>query len=486
MMGHQPETQQKLFYTCLNLEKRIRKDHILRKVDSLIDFDFVYKEVENLYGSNGNVSVPPPVLLKLMLLLIFYNVRSERELMQTVPERLDWLWFLGYDLDDEIPGHSVLSKARARWGIQAFKTFFERIVWQCVEAGLIDGGKIFTDASLIQADASNNSVVNQDLLKRYLNKSYCELEKRLDDEHDSDFKKGKANRKYISTTDPDASVVRMGPGRSRLRYKTHRVVDEQSEIITATDVTPGEINEAQLLTDLIEQHETNTGKTIKAAVADSKYGTIDNYLSCCDRDIIPHFESFDKGHKGFGTRKGIFGPNEFKYDPEKDCFICPAGEILKLRKFIAHRKHYEYWISSKICNKCDLKHKCTRSNYGRTVKRHIRQNDLDNMLAISESRQAKKDIAKRQHLMERSYARSKRYGYKRARWRRLWRVQIQEYLTSTIQNIMVLVKNFKEHDRAAITLPHPRPKRPLYGAIFSQILLLLRGHGLILQTLNYY
>ena len=63
MMGRQPETQQKLFYTCLNLGKRIRKDHILRKVDSLIDFNFVYKEVENLYGSNGNVSVPPPVLL---------------------------------------------------------------------------------------------------------------------------------------------------------------------------------------------------------------------------------------------------------------------------------------------------------------------------------------------------------------------------------------------------------------------------------------
>ena len=81
------------------------------------------------------------------------------------------------------------------------KAFFERIVWQCVEAGLIDGSKIFTDASLVQADASNNSVVNQDSLKRYLNKSYRELEKRLEDEHDIEIKKGKANRKYISSFD---------------------------------------------------------------------------------------------------------------------------------------------------------------------------------------------------------------------------------------------------------------------------------------------
>jgi transposase len=92
-----------------------------------------------------------------MFLLIFYNVRSERELMQTIPERLDWLWFLGYDLDDDVPNHSVLSKARSRWGADAFRSFFENIVWQCAQAGLIDGSKMFTDASLIQADASNNN-----------------------------------------------------------------------------------------------------------------------------------------------------------------------------------------------------------------------------------------------------------------------------------------------------------------------------------------
>ena len=68
----------------------------------------------------GNVSVPPPVILKMMLLLVLYNVRSERELMLTIPERLNWLWFLRYDLDDDIPNHSVLSKAKVlRW----------RVVW---------------------------------------------------------------------------------------------------------------------------------------------------------------------------------------------------------------------------------------------------------------------------------------------------------------------------------------------------------------------
>lgn len=138
MMGRQPKVQKKLFYTTFNLDQRVPQNHILRQIAGHIDFDFVYKQARDTYGVKGNVSIPPPVILKLMLLLILYNVRSERELMATIPMRLDWLWFLGYVLDDQIPNHSVLSKARTRWGIDAFKHFFELIVYQCVDAGLVD------------------------------------------------------------------------------------------------------------------------------------------------------------------------------------------------------------------------------------------------------------------------------------------------------------------------------------------------------------
>jgi len=181
MMGRQRKTQHKLFVSGFNLEERIRRDHILRKISREVAFDFIYEEVEETYGRNGNVSVPPPVILKLMLLLVLYDVRSERELMSTLPERLDWLWFLGYDLEGEIPTHSVLSKARARWGVETFKRFFEGIVGQCLEAGLIEGGTAFIDASLIEADASNNSVVDRERVGRYLQRSYGELERRLEE-----------------------------------------------------------------------------------------------------------------------------------------------------------------------------------------------------------------------------------------------------------------------------------------------------------------
>ena len=116
------------------------------------------------------------------------------------------------------------------------------------------------------------------------NKSYQRLEQRLNrldtNNRQSNKKSGKAIRKYVSSTDPDASVVRMGSGHSKLRYKIHRGVDEKAEVITATEVTAGRVNEANRLMSLIDALPENPAQTVKIAVTDNKYGTIENYLAC--------------------------------------------------------------------------------------------------------------------------------------------------------------------------------------------------------------
>jgi len=414
---------------------------------SRIDFDFIYQEVKDLYGGKGNVSVPPPAILKMMLLLILYNVRSERELMNTLPMRLDWLWFLDYDLDSEIPNHSVLSKARTRWGVEAFQRFFERIVWQCVEAGLVDGSRLFMDSSLVQADASNNSVinVNKEALIIHLARGFNELESRLEEKEDPPDdhvpKTGSANQHYRSTTDPDASVTRQGAGQRKLRYKAHRSVDARAEIITATEVTPGEVNEGHLLSTLLAMHQDNTQTTVETVVADMQYGTADNYLACCDLGVKAHIPDLKKRHNDF---QGIFHEEDFQYQPETDTYLCPAGNHLKKGSYKPRQDAYEYRCSNKVCRNCSLVTQCTTSKNSRTLKRHRRKEDLDKMRSAAQSQTVKRDIRTRQHLMERSFARATRYGFKRARWRRLWRVQIQEYLTSAIQNIMVLLSYGKD------------------------------------------
>jgi transposase len=440
MMGQQSGIQPKIFYHNMNLEQRIPRNHLLRKIHEQIDFNFIYNEVKETYGGNGNVSVPPPVILKMMVLLVLYNVRSERELMETIPVRLDWLWFLGYDIDSEVPNHSVLSKARARWGTEAFRRFFERIVWQCVEAGLVDGSKVFVDSSLVDADASNNSVIDTQALKTQIGESYKKLEERLEEKQEAlgSRKYIGQNQRYISTTDPDASIVNRG--KSKLAYQVHRAVDGQSEIITATETTPGEVNEAHEMIPLLECHHQNTGTQAETVVADSKYGTIDNFLACHERSIEAHIPDLKETQSKRTDRLGIYSEKRFEYDQETDTYICPAGNRLKPKSLHMGRQSRDYAAPKKTCSACYLREECTRNKSGRTIKRHLRQEELDGMLKVSRSSKSKQNIRIRQHLMERSFARGTRYGFDRARWRGLWRVEIQQYLVSAVQNIQVLLK----------------------------------------------
>jgi transposase len=451
MMGYQEPSQENLFMYGINLETRVRMDHPLRRMKECIDFDFMYKEVEEKYGKNGNVSIPPPVILKLMLLLVFYNVRSERELMETLPERLDWLWFLGYTLTSSVPDHSVLSKARKRWGEEAFKHFFERIVIQCVEAKLVDGTKIFMDGSLIDADASNNSVVDSHSLKRYLNRGYQELEKRLDESTEPDNKPS-VNTRYVSTTDPDASIVRQGKGKPKLRYKTHRAVDGRHEIVTAVKVTPGAVDEGHEMTSLIEAHEANTDAKVAVVVADSQYGTKENLLACHDKGIKTHMPVIKVLYEHTGSRKGIFPAERFVYDKEADTYTCPQGKRLTKRHVYEEKGNVEYSAAKKDCGGCSLRPHCTRSTGPRTVQRHLRQEELDCMIIIAQSDHAKKDLKTRKHLMERSWARSTRYRFDRARWRGLWKVAIQEYFIAAIQNIQTLLRYGRQSGQTVLTL----------------------------------
>jgi transposase len=450
MMGLQQPPQSSLFYIGINIEKRVRENHPLRKVDKLIDFDFAYDEVKDLYGNNGNVSLPPPIILKLMLLLIFYNVRSERELMDTLPERMDWLWFLGYDLDSEIPNHSVLSKARKKWGLDVFQRFFERIVLQCAEAGLIDGRKIFVDSSLVDANASNSSVLDTRNLKHQLHKNYKKLEARLEERAESTDPSRtyeKKNNRYISTTDPDAALVNRG--KSKLSYQVHRAVDGKHEIITATDAAPGDVNEAHLMLPLLEKHEALTEVKAETVVADSKYGTIDNFLACHDRGIQAHIPDLRDVAINRIAKTDIFMEDRFSYDPATDTYTCPAGNLLKPKSLHINRQSRDYAAPRKECAACQLREQCTKNKSGRTIKRHLRQDVLERMRTISRSANSRYDIRTRQHLMERSFARGTRYGFDQARWRGLWRMRIQEYLTCAIQNMQVLIAHASKPKKAA-------------------------------------
>ena len=471
MMRKHEQSEPDLFIYNFNLEKRIPSDHPLRAVLKAVDFDFIYAEVAHLYGTTGNPSVPPPIILKLMFLLFYYNVPSERELMKLLPLRLDWLWFLGLGIESSVPDHSVLSKARARWGEEAFRKFFAHVVTRCTRAGLVEGATVFADASLVRANASKDSVIDR-RLENYVEKKYRQLERRLDEPVEQ--------RPLVSTTDPQAAVVKKGKGhKAQPSYAEHRAVDAKAGIITATLTTPGSVNEAHLLTELLDEHQANTHRTAEVAVADSKYGTTENFLKLHDRGVRAHMPILSELQKGSNRREGIFDISEFIYDEATDTYTCPAGKQLHRKKHKKKRKAHEYSADKKICQGCALRDTCTRGSGPRTIKRHHRQKELDRMQRISHSAWAKRDIRRRKHVMEGSFAdAANNHGFKRSRWRGLQRVTIQNLIIAAVQNIRKLTtyairptgeaQEVWEHVRKGL-LVYPALPNPIVRALYSGI-----------------
>jgi hypothetical protein len=146
----------------------------------------------------------------------------------------------------------------------------------------------------------------------------------------------------------------------------------------------------------------------------------------------------------------IFPEERFQYDAATDTYLCPAETRLKPKTLHVRRQSRDYAAPKKVCAACHLREQCTNNKSGRTIKRHLRQSELDAMREKSRSASSKRDLKTRQHLMERSFARATRYGFDHARWRGLWRMKIQEYLTCAIQNIQTLIKHGVKPPKAVV------------------------------------
>jgi IS5 family transposase len=446
MMGRPQKAAPKFFYTGFSLDERVRADNPLRAIRAAIDFGFVRPLVRPLYGVRGNESVDPALLLKLMFLLFYEQVFSERALMARMSERLDWLWFCELDLDSDIPDHSVISKARKRWGTEVFAEFFARVLEQCVQAGLVDGRLVHVDSSLVAANADKTKL--QTVLRLAGQKLYDRLEQETPEPsspaEDSAVPEP-ALGSAASPTDPDARLTRKN-GKTTLGYKDHRVVDDGCGIITATTTTPANVNDGEMLIEVLDQHEENTGQEVVAVAADSAYGTAQNYQELRDKEVrpaIPHQQQ-----KGL---PGKFGREQFRYEAAEDCYVCPGGQKLHRTGSPPERDHVEYRAGAKVCAACPLREQCTGKS-GRTFKRHVHQETIDWADNVLPPGVRARMLRRRRIRAEGSFADAVRHGFKRARWRGLAKMTIQNLLVAAIQNVRKLLK-YARKGRGARVLP---------------------------------
>ena len=503
----------------LSLDLLVPEDNFYRRLEERIDLSFVRDLVRPLYAGGGRRSIDPAVFFKLQLVMFFEDLRSERRLMEAVADRLSLRWYVGYDLNEGLPDHSSLTRIRERYGLTVFRGFFEEIVGMCVEAGLVRGEELFFDATKVEADAAVGSLAPRWFVEGHLqglfekdaggheegaqdtpdtpNTGDAEPEdeqpiRRLPtglptagDEglvrtnsasEDWISRGGAQDRSFkgmpwrertadtrASRTDPDASPMRWSGNARRLGYQTHYVVDGgKARIVLSVLVTPGEVTENRPMLDLLWHTCFRWKLRPHHVTGDGKYGTVENIKAVEESGIRAYLGLHEAGGRG----SGFFHKSEFAYDPEKDRYLCPAGETLKaLGDAEGNRrggKIVTYRAKGSVCAACSLKPRCTTNRNGRSLRRGPGDEYIDLVRAYIETEPYLKAIRKRKVWIEPLFAEGKLWhGMRRFRTRTLEKTNTEALLIAAGQNVKRLLtfggRRPKKVAQAAAAEPPPRP-----------------------------
>ena len=356
----------------ITIEDLVPTDHFLRKVNAIIDFSFIYDEVENMYcHNNGRPSIGPAVLIKFLLIGFLYGINSERRISEEIQVNMAYRWFLGLDIMDKIPDHSTISQNRRRRfnGSDLFRNIFQKIVFLCVEKGLADGRLVFTDSTHIKANASRKTEYikqTEEVTNEYL-KELDQYEETVRSQLESEGKikparcrkrkeKIETVRRRVSSTDPESGYYKRKGKAEGMHYLSHETVDSKNGITIDVAATAGNVNGSQPYIERLDYIGETIGLKIQAACADSGYDTnlINQQLS--ERNI--DFYTPKRTEQKRGTTE--FQRKDFQYDEKDDRFICPGGKALPLHRLnrTMNTVTKEYLCPKTECKDCPFRNRC--------------------------------------------------------------------------------------------------------------------------------
>ncbi|HHQ1111204.1 TPA: IS1182 family transposase, partial [Listeria innocua] len=274
---HQQQARNQLI--AISLDDLVPEDHLVRKIDKVINFDFIYPLVEHTYSHTGRPSVDPVVLIKLVLIQYLFGIRSMRQTIKEVETNMAYRWFLGYDFNQKIPHFSTFGKNYVRRfaETEVFEHIFYRILKQAMEAGLVDPDVAFVDSTHVKANA-NKHKFHKKLIRKETRFYQEVLEDEINVSRVAEGKKPFARKESqeekeskISDTDPESGYYVKGEREKQFAYSFHTACDTNGFILGSI-VTPGNIHDSQQLIPLIEKLK-NTLSTPSVVVADAGYKT---------------------------------------------------------------------------------------------------------------------------------------------------------------------------------------------------------------------
>lgn len=176
--------------SMISLNDLVPKDHLLRKIDTLFSFDFIYDEVKDLYSLVGKESIDPVVLFKICFIQYLFGIRSMRRTIAEINCNVAYRWFLGYNFNETIPHFSTFGKNYARRfvGTEIFEVIFSRILDEISSYGLLSPDTIFVDGTHTKASA-NKSKYEKTLIEKSADYYQEELEKEINESRKAHGKK---------------------------------------------------------------------------------------------------------------------------------------------------------------------------------------------------------------------------------------------------------------------------------------------------------
>jgi transposase len=492
----------------ISLEDLVPEDNFYRRLQEKLDLSFVRELVEDLYATSGRPSIDPEVFFRLQLVMFCEGIRSERELMRIVSDRLSVRWYIGYDLHEPLPDHSSLTRIRDRFGLSVFREFFERIVEECVEAGLVWGEELYFDATKVDANASLDSIAPRFYVEEHLGEVFTVEEPPKAEQEEDDARTASERRELpvaelyelpsvgnkalaqengaaedwisrdgrqrreqkgvwyqrkadflASSTDPDSSPMKRRDSKgSHLGYYTHYVVDGgKSRIILGALVTPFEVTENQPMLDLLWRTSFRWKIAPRQVTGDTAYGTTEN-IAAVERAGIRAYVPLT----GAGKARPYFSKEEFTYDPEQDLYQCPAGKVLRSKTSRAARNQVIYKTEPGTCTSCSMRAQCTDNKTGRQVLRHLEERYVDRVKSYRGTFAYEKALRKRRVWVEPLFGEAKDWhGMRRFRLRRLEKVNIEALLIASGQNIKRLVAARERGPRKLAQAAALRPPDPV-------------------------
>ncbi len=439
-MGPAVGQQDRLFYE-FNLEDRVPANHLLRRIDAVLDLSWLRNEIAPFYSHTGCPSIDPELMIRMLLVGYCYSIRSERRLCQEVEMNLAYRWFCRLGLEDKVPNHSTFSvnrHGRFQDG-DVFRQIFDRIVRQCMDAGLVKGEGFAVDASVIEADASRFQRVEGSEVEwsdeQRASRAVQEYIVALESENSpiNPHQKPKA----MSPVDPSAAWTSRGRNKVMFGYSLNYLIDMENAVIVDVEATPTRISkEVEATETMIKRAQQRFGLKPDHLAGDVAYGTGKMLGWLVERGIDPHVPVWDKSRRTDNT----FSRADFIYDAERNVYTCPNGKTLKTTGRALSDNALRYLASKHDCDVCPMKLKCCPRAPSRKVPRDINEAARDHARSLNGS-EAYNQSARDRKKIERLFGEAKRnMAMTRLRLRGLTGAKDEFLLTATVQNLKRLAK----------------------------------------------